>query len=247
MPILAAVSLLIQACFAYHVLKTGRPYWWIFVIMAFPVLGCVLYYFVEVFPTSRESRSAEKAVRAITKALDPDKNLRARVADLEACGSVENRVLLARECIDQRMSAEAAALYRSCLVGVHADDPDIRFGLAGALLMNGEHAEALAVAQKLRASHPGHRAADLGLVLAKALEGSNRLEEALVELKVLAETYPGEEGRWRYGALLARLGRPAEAQEVFRRMVRNAERLPGHYRETQAQWLSLARDNMQHG
>jgi hypothetical protein len=247
MPLLGAITLLIQLCFAYHALKSGRAYWWLFVIMGFPVVGCVLYYFVEVFPSSRESRKAESAVRAIAKAFDPDKGLRSRVADLEACGSVENRVLLARECIDQRMPAEAASLYRSCLTGVHADDPDIRFGLAAALLQNGEHAEALATAQKLRAGHPAYRAADVGLVLARALEAVDRLDEALAEFKLLADTYPGEEGRWRYGALLGRLGRRAEAQEVFRRMLRNAERLPGHYREAQAPWLSLARDNMQHG
>ena len=39
MPILGAVALLIQLCFAYHALKTGRAYWWLFVIMAFPVVG----------------------------------------------------------------------------------------------------------------------------------------------------------------------------------------------------------------
>jgi hypothetical protein len=43
------LSLFIQFCFAFHALKTGRPYWWIFVIMAFPVMGCLIYYFVEVF------------------------------------------------------------------------------------------------------------------------------------------------------------------------------------------------------
>lgn len=83
MPLVGGVVLAIQLCFAYHALKTGRAYWWLFVIMGFPVMGCVLYYFVEVFPTSRESRSAEKAVRAIAKALDPDKELRAAVADVE--------------------------------------------------------------------------------------------------------------------------------------------------------------------
>ena len=62
MPILGAVVLLIQICFAYHALKTGRPYWWLFVIMAAPVVGCVLYYFIEVFPSTRDSRKAEKAV-----------------------------------------------------------------------------------------------------------------------------------------------------------------------------------------
>src|SRR3954447_12593693 len=138
MPLLGALVLLVQLSFAYHALKTRRPYWWIFIIMGFPAMGCMLYYFIEVFPSSRESRSAEKAVRAIARALDPDKGLRARVADVEACGSVENRVLLARECVQQRLYPEAAQLYRSCLTGVHQNDPDIRYGLASALLFNGD-------------------------------------------------------------------------------------------------------------
>ena len=245
MPILGAILLLIQASFAYHALKTGRPYWWLFVIMGFPVMGCVLYYFIEVFPSSRESRKAEKAVRALTRALDPDKELRARVANLESCGSVENRVLLARECMEHRMHADAATLYRSCLTGIHESDPDIRFGLARALALDSRLDEALAVTQKLRATHPSFRAADVGMVHARALEGANRIEEALSELKVLADTYPGEEGRWRYGALLVRLGRMPEAQDIFGRMLRNAERMPGHYREAQGEWLNLARQTLQ--
>jgi hypothetical protein len=244
MPILGGIVLLIQLCFAYHALKTGRPYWWLFVIMAFPVVGCILYYFIEVFPTSRESRDAAKAVRAISRALDPDKELRARVADLEACGSVENRVLLARECMEHKMYEEAAALYRSCLTGVHEQDPDIRYGLATALLSNGAFDEALAVAQRLRSTHPSFRAPDVGLVYARALEGRERFEEAQAEFKILADTYPGEEGRWRYGALLMRLGRHQDAQEVFKRMLRNAERLPSHYRDAQREWLTLARQNV---
>jgi len=82
-------------------------------------------------------------------------------------------------------------------------------------------------------------------VIARSLEAANRPEEALAELKVLADTYPGEEGRWRYGALLRRLGRADDAQEVFRRMLRNAERQPSHYRDAQRDWLELARENMQ--
>ena len=245
MPVVGGIVLAIQLCFAYHALKTGRSSWWIAIIMAFPVMGCVAYYFFEVFPSTRESRKAEKAVRAIAKALDPDRGLRGRVADLEACGSVDNRVMLARECIEHRMYGDAAALYRSCLAGVHETDPDIRHGLATALLLEGKFADALPVAQKLRASHPGFRPAEVGLVIARALEGLERLEEALSEFKVLADTYPGEEGRWRYGALLRRLGRGDDAKEVFRRMLRNAERLPPHYRDAQRDWLDLARENMQ--
>jgi hypothetical protein len=81
-------------------------------------------------------------------------------------------------------------------------------------------------------------------VLAKALEGVNRLDEALAEFKVLADTYPGEEGRWRYGALLKRMGQGDAARNVFNGMLRNAQRMPDHYRDAQRQWLSLARENL---
>src|SRR6267378_665239 len=69
MPIVGAIVLLIQFCFAYHALKAGRPYWWVFIIMGFPAMGCVIYYFVEAFPGSREQRRAAKAARAIARAL----------------------------------------------------------------------------------------------------------------------------------------------------------------------------------
>lgn len=245
MPVIGAVVLFIQLCFAYHALKTGRPYWWLFIIMGFPVAGSVLYYFIEVFPASRESRRAERAVRSIVKSFDPDKDLRARVADLETCGSVDNRVALARECSARGMHGEAVALYRSCLTGVHAGDPDLRFGFAGALLQAGAFEDARSVAQQLRQDLPAFRTNEVRLVLARSMEALGRLEDALTEYQVLAETYPGEEGRWRYGALLARTGRADEAQGVFSRMVRNAERMPGHYRDAQREWLALARQSVQ--
>ena len=245
MPILGAVLLVIQLCFAYHALKTGRPYWWLFVIMGMPVAGCLLYYFIEVFPSSRESRSAEKAVRNLAKAFDPDKSLREHVANLEDCGSVDNRVALARSCMDRKMYREAVSLYRSCLAGVHESDPDIRFGLARAFVLAGDFKEAHAMALALRHSHASFRSPEVRLVSAKALEGLGRMDAALAEYRVLADTYAGEEGRWRYGALLQRLGRSAEASDVFNRMLRNASRMSEHYREAQQQWLTLAREQVQ--
>src|SRR4030095_12231537 len=70
MPILGALVLVIQLCFAYHAYSTGRPRWWLAIIMAFPVMGCVAYYFIEVFPTTRESRKVDKAVRALARSFD---------------------------------------------------------------------------------------------------------------------------------------------------------------------------------
>jgi hypothetical protein len=242
MPILGAVLLIIQLCFAYHALKTGRAYWWLFVIMGFPVAGCLLYYFIEVFPNSREARRAERAAELIARSFDPDKSLRQHIANFEDCGSVDNRLRLAAACINRRMYRQAVEIYRSCLTGVHENDPDIRYGLANALLLGHEFNEAHEVAQGLRKSHAAHRSAEVRLLAARALEGIGRFDEALAEYRVLADTCVGEEGRWRYGALLIRMGRTAEAGEVFRRMLRNADRMPEQYREAQNEWLALARE-----
>lgn len=219
-----ALVFIIQAYFAYHALKTGRPYWWIFVIMAFPVMGCVLYYFLEVFPNSRKSRSVGKVVNSVAKAIDPDKNFRSHVADLETCGSVENRIALARECITRGMNNDACELLRSCLTGVHQEDPDVRFELANALLLNTKYDESREVVRRLLETHPSFRPQELHLLYAKALEATNQLEASLAGFSVLANTYPGEEERWRYRALLKRIGRSTEAQEVFRKMITGAER-----------------------
>jgi len=245
MPILGAVVLLIQLCFAYHALRSGRAYWWLFVIMGFPVLGCLLYYFVEVFPNTRESVKAEKAVRALVKSFDPDQSLRERVANLEDCGSVENRIALARSCSERGMHAEAAGLYRSCLAGIHLDDPEIRYRLAAALLRAGDFQGAHEAAVALQRSHAKHRSEDVRLVAARALEGLGRFDDALAAYRILADTYAGEEGRFRYAALLARMGKRGEAGEIFRRMLRNAERMPEQYRELQREWLAAAREQLQ--
>ena len=68
MPILiAALTVIIQACFIFHVFKTHRPYWWAFIILSFPVIGCIVYYFIEIFPGSQEARKADKFADGIAK------------------------------------------------------------------------------------------------------------------------------------------------------------------------------------
>ncbi|MGH8727365.1 MAG: hypothetical protein ACREV9_04230 [Burkholderiales bacterium] len=244
MPILGAICGAIQLCFAYHALKTGRPYYWALIIIAFPIAGCVLYYFIEVFPTSRERSHAKRAMRTLAHSLDPGKNLRERAADVEACGSIANRIALAHECVAQTMYREAAELYRSCLNGLHENDADLRFSLAKTLVLAGSFDESARLALELRETEPKFRPVEVQMVLAQALEGLHRFDEALAEFELLVESYPGEEARFRYGALLKRMGRKEAASEVFARMLWNAARKPDHYRENEREWLTLARENM---
>ena len=240
MPIIGAIVVLIQFCFAFHVLKTGRPYWWIFIIMAFPVMGCVIYYFVEVFPGSREARKASRAARALARVLEPDADLRRRAEELAICGSVDNKIALAGECMSHQMFADAARLYESCLNGTYASDGVLLFGLAKAAVEGGDWEKAESAIARLKASAPKLRPLETRLLEARTLEGRGDSDAALAAYRELLPAFVGLEARYRYGRLLLRLGRQEAAMEIFNEVLKRAKRFTPSV-EDEEQWASAAR------
>jgi hypothetical protein len=112
----------IQFSFAFHAMKTGRGCGWITLILVFPVIGCLAYYFLEVFPNSSEERILRRKMRTLAKSMSPDAELQQRARDLAINPSVENRCKLAEELVGRRMYDDALRLYESCLEGPYATD-----------------------------------------------------------------------------------------------------------------------------
>jgi hypothetical protein len=240
MPIVGAIVVLIQFCFAFHVLKSGRPYWWIFIIMAFPVMGCVIYYFVEVFPGSREHRSANKVARSLARVLQPDAQLKKRVEELEVCGSVDNKIALAAECMTHQMYAEAIRLYESCLQGPYAADGTILFGLARAAVEAQEWDKAGPALYRLKTDAPKMRPLEVRLLQARVLEARGDTDAALALFRELIPVFVGLEASYRYGELLLRLGKQEAAMEMFNQVVRHSKRFTSAV-EDEERWASAAR------
>lgn len=240
MPIIGGLVLLIQFSFAYHALKTGRPYWWLFVIMAFPVMGCVIYYFVEVFPGSREHRSAHKAARKLARALQPDADLKRRAEELEVCGSIENRIALAEECMSHQMYPEATRLYESCLQGAFAGDGKLLFGLARAAVEGGDWAKAAGALARLKSDAPKTRPLEVRLLEARVLDGRGERDAALAAYRALIPEFVGLEARYRYGELLSRLGQHEAAGHMFNEVIKHSSRFASSI-EDEEQWAAAAR------
>jgi hypothetical protein len=240
MPILAGLLLLIQFSFAFHALKTGRPYWWIFIIMGFPVMGCLIYYFVEVFPNSREHRKVNKAARSIAKVLQPDADLKHRAEELEVCGSIDNKMALAEECMASGMYAEAHALYASCLSGAYQSDDAILFGLARAAVENGDWGNASAALVRLKTDAPKTRPLDVRLLDARVLAGRGENDAALAAYRDLVPVFVGLEARYRYGEFLARLERHEAASHMFDEVIKHSRRFASSIEDEQ-RWAAAAR------
>lgn len=241
MPIIGAIVVLIQFCFAYHVLKTGRPYWWIFIIMAAPVMGCVVYYFVEVFPGSREQRRANRAARAIAKALEPDADLKRRAEELAICGSLDNKLALAAECMNSRMYEDAAKLYESCLNGAYESDGAILFGFAKASVESGDWRKAAGAIERLKEAAPKTRPLEVRLLEARMLEGRAETDAALAVYRELIPAFVGLEARYRYGSLLRRLGKHEASTEMFNQVLKHAKRFASSIEEEE-RWAEAAKE-----
>ncbi|HJV92832.1 MAG TPA: hypothetical protein VJ572_05100, partial [Azonexus sp.] len=128
MPFLAAIPIILDLLCIIHIYRTGRPQWWYLVIVGFPVFGAIAYMLFEVLPQAGGTRMA----RRVIKVIDPGVDLKARIREVERCGSVDNKAALADELISSGQFDDAIDLYQSCLVGLQADQPSLVFGLAEA-------------------------------------------------------------------------------------------------------------------
>ena len=237
MRVLYVLLAVIQFSFAFHAMKTGRGAMWVTIIIVFPVVGCIAYYFVEVFPGTREQRALRKHVRDIAKAMNPDGELKRRAEELEQTANVENKSKLADECLERGMLDEAIKLYEGCLVGPHANDPALLFALARARFYNGEMRVAEDLIEKLMVAHPKYRNDEILLLRARVDEALGATQRALNAYEALRARYVGFEAKYRYGLLLKRLGRDAEAHELFAFIATNAKRTA---LDSEREWVKLA-------
>ncbi len=241
---LLALSFLVQASLAVHAYRTGRERW-MYLIILFPVIGSLIYVLVEVLPELRYSPTGRRAESRIAGMIAPSDNmtkLRERLALLD---SVENRKLLARECVNVGEYQEAIELYTSCLKGIYKDDPQLMLELANANYLDQRYSDARNTFVRLREIHPDFRHAEGHLLFGRTLEIMGEDANALREYGEVAKYYPGEEASCRYALLLKKTGCRQEANEVFNKIILRSRMRGRNSRSRDRQWIRTARENME--
>ena len=234
------LGLAISVPLIVHCIRNGRNTIWVFVLLALPLLGSAVYFFVEVFSDLRNSRASRRALRGLRSTLDPESNLRRAENAVKVTGDVASRQQYADELVRLGRAAEAVTIYQNCLTGMFADDPKLLLGYAHAQFAANDPAGARATLDDLIRKNPDFKSPDGHLLYARALEGEGNIEKALEEFKTLAEYYPGAEASVRYAALLKRSGQQQAARDVLQAVLERAKYAPAHYRKAQRDWLGEA-------
>jgi hypothetical protein len=243
MTITAILMLALQIGFAVHAGKTGRPFFWIYLIIFLPGIGILAYAAVELVPGFFRSYRGQKTTRAVGRLVDPGKGYRALARDVEVAPTVDNMLRLAREGAALGRFDEAIDLYHRCLQGMHATDPDILLGLAEAEFGAGQAPAAKATLDQLHETNPDYQSDEGHLLYARTLEATGDLAGARAEYEALIDHYPGPEAKCRYGLLLQKQGERERAAAVFAEVKKALDNAPRHMRRRYAEWHAMARDN----
>jgi hypothetical protein len=236
------ISLLIQAAFIIHVIKTGRNQLWIWVLIipGLAFVGIIAYTVVEILPQLLRSRTARRTARGFKKAIDPGADLRRYEDEARMGSNVASRQRYAEELVRHERYEEAIAQYRQALTGLYEHDANLMLGLAQAQFGKKDPAAARATLDELIRLNPDFRSPAGHLLYARALEGEGNVPKALEEYRIVAGSFPGAEAAVRYAQLLQAQGQRAEAQKVARELLQQARIAPGHYRRAQREWLQAA-------
>jgi hypothetical protein len=243
MPI-AGLLLVAQVLCAVHAGRTGRPYYWIMLILFVPMVGMITYFLVEILPELSRSRTARIAASGVVRILDPERGYREAYRQVQIAGTIENKAILAEQCLRSGRADEAADLYRELMTGLHATDPDLMLGLARASFEKQDYVQAQITLEKLRATNPEYRSAEGHLLYARCLEMQGHRDDALYEYEALASYYPGQEAKGRYALLLEQTGRTDEAKRLFQEIREAVELMPRHARQMQKEWYDFARRHL---
>lgn len=235
------VLLALEVLFVIHAIKSGRGVGWVLLILFFPLVGCIAYLALVIVPELAGGRSYGVMASALMRKINPKRDFRRRVEDLQITNSVTNKTRLAEECLSQGLYEEAVKLYQESLQGVFENDPSLLLGLARAYSQSGRYAEARSALERLGTDIPGSIGSEARLLSAMVYEESGDVQAAVREYESIIPGFTGPEAKCRYGLLLEKMGQREKAQAVFRDVVTFARRSPRFYRKLHRKWIDIAK------
>ena len=239
MPIIAAIALLQIAC-AVHCVRHGGNRMWLLVILFLPVAGSLAYIAFEVVPGYAGHRQVRRVKAAATRAIDPERELRAAREALELADTAANRIALGDAYADVGRWADAIPQYEAGDAKAPAPERSTRFKLAQACFEAGRYDRARALVDSLPPSLSQTEMDRADLLTARLLEQAGETAEALALYETLGTRIAGGEPQCRQAALLMSLGRRSEAVPLLVEVEQRLKRLDSFERASKADMYDWA-------
>ncbi len=220
------------------IVRTGAGWYWILIVLFFPVLGALAYLLL--VRVSWSGSGAGGASPATARRIQAQRRLREIGLQLTnwrgpalLAEAGEQYLVLGRIADAERSLREAQQ--------AGASVEDVNFPLAQALEVQGRFAEAVPLLETLRRQDADQHFGAVQLHLARALDESGRVGEAEAELRDLLVRREFIEAQVRLARILLRRGEAVEAERLLAAARDTGARMPRYLRREAGPWIRAAR------
>lgn len=232
---------LLQLLVGLHVFRTGRPVYWVFIVVMVPVLGMLLYLLVEILPGVFGSATVRRAAQKVQDTVDPERAYRKLKSDEGVADTAEAKLQLAREAMRIGRLDEAERLLDSALTGFHADDPTLLLELAAVRAELGDWQGTAGALDKLDSTDSKVHMHERTLLRARVAEAEGQSNEARRLFEGLLPHFAGAEARYRFAHFLHGQGEVGRARKLLQEILDASDRSPRSYRDLNHYWIAEAR------
>lgn len=239
-----AIVGMLQLLCCVHVYRSMQERYWIFVILFFPVLGCVIYFIMVMLPETGADRHGRTLVMRLLDKLNPERHLQKLTEELAVAETNQNHYLLANELVRLGRFHQAIPHYHKALSGIFAHEPSMMVNLAKAEFATQDFTACQKTLEDVMRFNPDFQSSEGHLCYARALSAQAKYEEAEKEFEVLVSYFPGPEARIHYADMLAKINRLREANEHYVTVIDTAKRSRPQYRKFHQQWIQMANERL---
>ena len=229
---IAQVLWVLQLALIIHVYKTGRPFWWIYILFIAPAIGGIAYLLLELLPDWRINRGGIWKPRSF--------RIRKLRDDLEETDVVKTRLELADELLAGGDPAEALRTAEGALKGVFKDDPHTLASVARFQIEANKPREALDALARINTKNDKMLELDVTVMRGRALFATGQHREAQTHMESVQTRVSGEEPRYFLALALKAIGRKDEARAVLEDIVKKFRRGGRAWRRSERTWFRLA-------
>jgi hypothetical protein len=232
------VLLAAQVGCVIHILRTGRPYWWIWIIWMIPLLGLAAYLYMEVRPTLRKFNTQS----LLWNFKSQSERIRILHEQLEDTTTIKNRLALADELRRAGKYDQECQVIEQGLRGPFADDAQLLLRLAEANLEGGRAQEAELLFLKIVPERSSDFVLRHKLLKARILGTLRRDGEAEPIFRELVKSKKSEAPRYYFAQYLVCRDQQQEAAAILRDILHQYRRGTQVWRFQERQWYYAARN-----
>lgn len=236
--VIAKLLWLVQLALIVHVFKTGRPFWWLWILLIAPVIGGIAYVLIELLP------NLSAAGGGFTLWKPRAWRIRDLRTELEESDTVKLRLRLAAELLAGGETAEACAVAEASLNGAFRDDPHTLANVARYRLEAGKFTEALDALGQVKVEADRMLGNEVAFLRGWALVQAGRHAEAQPILRQIESVLLGEQPRYFLAVSLAQSGDRPAARAIWEDIRKRFRRAGRGWRRAEQRWFKLAGERL---